>query len=314
MSRQRRMDPRICDVYLEEIATQCRFALNAAAHVTAALQELHELAPDAAPREQRRAHAEVFRTIHSFLTHASNVSRLLWPAPPRRRRKESDARYHERCSAVRRIARAAELRSVLNLPENDHPLRNRRLRDHLEHFDERLDHWEETSKSHNYAQDIIAPAGAIVGMEATDMMRWFDPSTGSFVFRGEAYDLRQFATSLRELLPVVLRSFSDPHRVQMMLREEFPDVLCSWEDVRHEVFSLVVEDQRLDVAQVKSIYFHPYGRAADVDCGGVRGVHQFSIELPIVQVPGPKTQAKSLADAIVEAIMSRQQPLQGDDS
>jgi hypothetical protein len=73
------------------------------------------------------------------------------------------------------------------------------LRDHLEHFDERLDHWERTSKRRNFVQDMIGPKNAIAGLEESDMMRWFDNSTLHFRFRGEEFDLQLLARSIEEV-------------------------------------------------------------------------------------------------------------------
>lgn len=286
------MDSFVRDTYLHELETQCRFALNAVEHLNTALSRV---AQGASPREQRSAHAEVFRAIHSFLTHASNVSKLLWPAPPRRQREE------------KRIARADELRSVLGLPEDGHPLKSRTVRDHLEHFDERLDEWAETGSSRHYVQDCIGPRDALAWISPADTMRWFDPSTNHFIFRGDDVDLQALASAVSELLPVVWLAFSDPHNALFRLREEYPDTLFSWDDFRSDVFRLVIEDPRLHVSDVKSIHFHPYGSTADIDFGSGDEAHQFSMELPRVQLPGPKTQASIVADAIVREILSRKQ-------
>jgi hypothetical protein len=85
------------------------------------------------------------------------------------------------------------------LPAN-HPLKTRTLRDHLEHFDERLDHWAANSKRRNYVQDLIGGDSAISGVDPEDIMRWYNPATGRVRFRGEEYDLRELADAVADVL------------------------------------------------------------------------------------------------------------------
>jgi hypothetical protein len=140
------MESFIRDTYLREAATQCTFALNAGRGLNSVLPRLPEAARSEDQEKYRTLHAEVFRSIHSLLTYASNVSRLFWPAPPHRKRDESRASYRERCARDPKLMRGRDLRDALGLPEHGHTLRSRQMRDHLEHFDERLDDWQRTSQ------------------------------------------------------------------------------------------------------------------------------------------------------------------------
>ena len=185
-------------VYLREAVTQCDFARNALLGVNNVLPRIRPAAMAGDMEKSKILHQEVFRSIHSLLTHASNVSRMFWPAMPARRKSEDAAAYEARCNANPRLARAKTLRECAGIPE-EHGLRSRELRDHLEHFDERLDDWQATSTGHNYVQDFIGPAGAFAGIDEADMMRWFDPTTNRFRFRGNEYDLQSLADSLGEL-------------------------------------------------------------------------------------------------------------------
>jgi hypothetical protein len=192
------MKDHVLDTYLLEAETQAEFALNAIRAVNNVLPRL--LGDDGASLDFERRmtlHREVFRTIHSFLTHASNLSRLFWPPQPAMRQRESVEQFETR---VPRVRRGRNLRAALGLPDEGHILKDRRLRDHLEHFDERLDAWQAESERHNFVQDFIGPKnGGIVGIEDTDMMRWFDPTTNNFRFRGEEYDLQALADAVAEM-------------------------------------------------------------------------------------------------------------------
>lgn len=197
------MDSFLQRVYVGEIKTQCQFALNAVSSLNHALQQLHtSVQMEIAQRSF--FHAEVFRQIHSFLTHASNVSRLFWPPVPKQRQNETETEYQTRIAPLDKVQRAISLRTLYGLDENS-CLKNRTLRDHLEHYDERLDDWRGRSVNRNIASDTIGPRNSIVGLADTDMMRWFDPSTNHFRFRGEEYDLQELASAIDRLLPESVR-------------------------------------------------------------------------------------------------------------
>lgn len=70
---------------MSEIETQCQVALNAALTVNAARAQLLKSVFDkgeAEVQQEPELQRILFRNLHSLLTHASNVSRLLWPAFP----------------------------------------------------------------------------------------------------------------------------------------------------------------------------------------------------------------------------------------
>jgi hypothetical protein len=207
------MDKHAQATYLREIASQCRFALNAVAGINAAMTQLRSRNRGLA---QAGLHAEVFRSVHSFLTHASNISRMLWPqgggAGGQRPSgwlawlwgfvRPSETQQRSRRARLFRRTRGATLRQQLEIADGNHVLRSRTLRDHLEHFDERLDDWAQTSPNRNYVQDSIGRWGKdIVGIDVRDTMRWFDPQEQSCFFRGDRIDLQQLATAISDLLP-----------------------------------------------------------------------------------------------------------------
>lgn len=173
-------------IFISEIQLQCRFAIYASQDVKGACEAMGSNIRDL---ERRKAlHGEVFRAIHSLLTHLSNVSLILWPSEPSKANGESDEAYEVRLQTKAKIRRSRALRATLGL-ETEHPLKSRTLRDHLEHYDERLDKWDENSAKKNIVSNFIGPLNAIVGIDPTDRMRSFDPATTEFTFRGETFNL-----------------------------------------------------------------------------------------------------------------------------
>ncbi len=132
-------------------------------------------------------------SIQGFLTAAANISKSLWGAGG----KLSDQR--------------ANLRASLQVAD-DSPLASTDLRNHLEHFDERLDRWHANSERHNYADFVIGPKeSTIAGMEEMDMFRQFDPSNGQIIFWGERHDLIPIRDAIEALLPIVTTEAARPH-------------------------------------------------------------------------------------------------------
>lgn len=191
-TQQPTLDPLHERVYLWEVEAQCSHASAAIRQVDATMDQLRsvmrgEVAMDS---ESRRALLkEVFRNLHSFLTHASNASRLLFPV------KSGDRN------------RGAYLRERLDIPQGS-PLQSRALRDHLEHFDERLDAWR--SKSRSFISDNIGPRqGSMAGIDLNGALRWYDPTTRTFWFLEESFDIDALAKCVASL-QVKARALSDP--------------------------------------------------------------------------------------------------------
>ena len=135
---------------------------------------------------QQNTAAEFFREAGDFLQHTSATSRLLWPPG------SSDKMRRERAND-----RGDHLRISLGI-QGDHVLRSRRLRDHLEHYDQRIDDWAETSPNKNIVDNMIGPRSTIGGdaIKDTDIMRLYDPSTKKFVFRGESFDVQELVNGV----------------------------------------------------------------------------------------------------------------------
>ena len=195
------MDRHAKDVFLGEIKKQAEMSINAMKALANVHKRMRGSEVDWGVREVM--HSEHFRTVHSFLTHISNVSRLIWPPAFTGKTKICQCKKlvdGQTCGPCVARARAEFLQEVLGLTNQEHALKNRTLRDHLEHFDERLDNWQQTSVNKNYVQDYIGPKGGIAGFDERDMMRQLDPGTGEFIFRGESYSLLALSEGAQDIL------------------------------------------------------------------------------------------------------------------
>lgn len=136
----------------------------------------------------------VFGGIQNFLNAAGNISKACW------------GNYSDEA-----IADRAELRESLGLTD-DHVLgQPRTVRNHLEHFDERLDRWWRESEHHTFVDTNIGPEGAVVTARPTYQFRNFDPVSGIFKFWDDRIDLAAVARAIEELLRRALVEAEKPH-------------------------------------------------------------------------------------------------------
>lgn len=166
------MDDHINQIFLAEVVSQAESAFLSIGEMNNAIQT---------PGNGNR---QFFRAAHYFLIHTAAISRILW----------SDSKNKE----VKK--RTAQLRKLLGLPE-EHVLRSRRLRNHIEHYDERIDDWIRSSRNHNIVVDMIGPRNAVGGdgIQDQDIFRSYDPSSKCFYFRGELFDIQEIANGISDV-------------------------------------------------------------------------------------------------------------------
>ena len=190
------MDDFILNIFITEIEHQAKFALLAFDQVETTITNITK--PEQYP--VFGLNAIVFRNLHSFLTHSANISKLLWPVGSN---ENKSLELPDDNPEKVRVLRAINLRNILQLSKSHYQLQNRKLRNHLEHYDERLDDWAKSSKNHNIVIDFIGSYDSVIGIEQTDRMRWYDPRTRMFYFRGEKFDLENIHSEVIELMKKV---------------------------------------------------------------------------------------------------------------
>jgi hypothetical protein len=110
--------------------------------------------------------------IHEALGHAGALSRFFWPS--------RSSRFVSKSIQALREARAGKLRLAFRMGDES-PLKDRRLRDALEHFDERLDKYLLTSGAGEYAP--VPRIGDSEGLPdgANHVFKLVDPSRSTFL-------------------------------------------------------------------------------------------------------------------------------------
>ena len=108
----------------------------------------------------------VFSSIHSFLSHCANVSKML-------EAKDDDAEK--------------TIGDILNISKSS-VIHERKFRNHLEHYDERLKKWIQKSKNKSIGTYNIGPKSAIK-MPNMIFVSHYDPNTSTFTFVDEDFNL-----------------------------------------------------------------------------------------------------------------------------
>lgn len=119
----------------------------------------------------------IFFYVHHFVVHAANVNKLLYPNP-----KKTN---HPRKKILEKHF------DLTNIDFKDF----RDLRNHLEHFDERLDEW--VSNYEGSAFFDMNLVDGTKGFPEKAFLRAMDGDT--FKFYGESYDLSKLITQLLEI-------------------------------------------------------------------------------------------------------------------
>lgn len=162
------MDDFLRDVYLHEIVRQCEIALRSDQQLREALYMDDRLG--------------VWQSIQSFLAATANLSKLL--TTPK------SALVSERGDVLRGLLAVAPSSPVLA----------RTMRNHVEHFDERLDTWAATDQHRRIVTDVIGPEQSIsVDGAPVRYHRRYDPSSHTFHFLDDSIDLRSTCTEVRRI-------------------------------------------------------------------------------------------------------------------
>ena len=153
-------------VFLSDIVLQSKIAELAAKRLSSIKDNFDQI--------------EVWSSIQSILVAAGNVSKILWP--------------QEKKYAVR----GKRLRELLKVDDNN-ILSDRSLRNHFEHYDDRIEKWFKGKSSAVYSDLAIDPFKSIWGNVPTNHHRAYDPLSHTLTFRGESFDLAAVLKELKEI-------------------------------------------------------------------------------------------------------------------
>ena len=163
MTENKKIKPLAEMALVSEIVTQAKFAEKAADQLTNTSDSV-----------------EVWGSIQSILVAAANVSKILWPV-----RKKNKAR-------------GKHLRDLLGV-DTDNLLSDRTLRNHFEHYDERIEEWFENNNSVVYMDSKIDPFEPTPLSLQQFFHRNYNPTSKALSFRGESIDLAAVLSELANI-------------------------------------------------------------------------------------------------------------------
>jgi hypothetical protein len=167
------MDQRLIKIFQLQIALQCKFLLRACEDVNRSLAN-NDI-------------DGVFYGLQNLLGAGANITKALWG------------------QGMKLETQRAPLRESLNVTD-DSPLKNVKVRNYFEHFDEKLDDWWRKSERRNYADKIIGSSNAISGLEQVEKFRFFDPLTTDLNILGQEINVQALANEARVILSVIEKS------------------------------------------------------------------------------------------------------------
>jgi hypothetical protein len=188
--------------YIEGMLFCTTAALRAADDVHAALERGSQFASSTSEwQESARA---VLDGVQTLALQAAALSRYLWPA----RAKE----LH--------LARAARIRSGLGVSD-DSCLKNRELRNALEHFDERLDEFCRTLAAGVILPTYVGPLGSEPEVP-THLFRAYYTDVGVFEVFGERFEMTPILEEVEVLHENLLEAANDGNRIPYDRAEQAP--------------------------------------------------------------------------------------------
>lgn len=156
---------------IREISTQCHFA---------------RLAYENIEKKSAKPTDQAFTSIHSFLSHAANVSKML----------------KSKGKSVKSIGEVIDI-------SNESLIHERTFRNHLEHYDERLKKW--ISKFGNGARIGTYNIGprTMFNSSNTILVSHYDPQSKTFTFVDEDFDLNALNTEVERIHKIVDQWIAD---------------------------------------------------------------------------------------------------------
>jgi hypothetical protein len=142
--------------------------------------------------------------VHEALGHAAALSRFFWP---------SGLGKASKAARTLRARRASKLRAAFKLTSAS-PLKDRRLRDSLEHFDERLDRYLLENDAGAFFPEALIGDSRIASDPSGHVFKLVDPVKHHFVCMGEVFyygDLEAEVTRVHEMAQGMSASGSRLH-------------------------------------------------------------------------------------------------------
>jgi len=175
-------------LYILELNTQCNLSMLAINDLEMLVSKYNKNV-----KEGYIFDDPIWYTIQNLLVCTANISKILWP-------QNNDER-------------GLELRKLLKIDDKS-PLASRKLRNHFEHFDERLKDWGQKADLNNFIDRYIGNVKNFKLIDIKNTFRCFDNYRWTVTFQGEEYQLIPIIISLKNL-------YKETELVKMVILNEW---------------------------------------------------------------------------------------------
>jgi hypothetical protein len=185
MHSQRGIHPPYEVFYIEAMLFNTSSALTSVESINATLEAIAE--DQAGELFQRLDHRALLDELQNVVVHAAALSPYFWPT------STNNDRY---------TARGEQLRAALGIAE-DSPLKGRQLRNHIEHFDEKLDEYLKEGIAGHILPEYVGLMREPDGVPVHHFRAYY-LDTGTFEMLGKRYDVQPIVEELSRIHEVLI--------------------------------------------------------------------------------------------------------------
>ena len=163
-------------IFINEIKKQCDFFNIGLKNIHISMENINS------ENEYEKNFNELWYSLQNILVTSANISKILWSV---------NNKYKNR---------GFDLRKLLNIDDNS-IFKSRLIRNSFEHFDEKIEEWQESVTNHIYVDTNIGDINAIkiYGMSTNKYMRNFDYQRMELTFKDIKYDINKVSVAITEL-------------------------------------------------------------------------------------------------------------------
>jgi hypothetical protein len=161
-------------LFRDQIELQCEA-------IVAAAEELEAVLAEDGPPWNQDWNSRVWIAVESMMGATARVSKALWG------------------QRMNRAEQRQSLRKGLRVPDGS-VFADVAMRDHFEHFDERLERWWSEEGRDRHADRQVLPEAEWPITDDSNLFRQFDPETWVLFFWGDRFNMREVVVEAKRLL------------------------------------------------------------------------------------------------------------------
>ena len=180
------LNKRQLTIYIQELSYEIQLLFAAAKNYNNAINQLKENSNN---DQTADIQLQLLLSINGIVGAAARISSLIYPKGLPKKDVKSSDRF--------RVARGEELQKIIGL--GDSLLKDKSLRNYIEHFDEKIDKWARDPNIRSYVSKLFGNLDNIIGLERKDVMRQIDIENGVVTIPDETFDIQQIINAALEL-------------------------------------------------------------------------------------------------------------------